>query len=126
MPMLAFDESGEVCVVGPIVLAFGLEPTEVVLCKQVLALEAGLRVDLLRGDVDHACNVIAKSRPQIVLCSSTLDEECRELLEDVAVAVGAVLLLLGRGEPPMVTALELEAAAVIAQARAGRRPLSLS
>jgi hypothetical protein len=79
-------------VIQPSALAIALPEEHLVLCHEIFG-QAGLRVHRTEH-VPTACENIAKLLPQVVVTSTALRLEVREMIEDRAVAVGAVLMVL--------------------------------
>lgn len=113
--MLALDRTGETSL-APSAVTFGLSAAHVILCHKVIG-DAGLRVEVARGALGVACNDIAEALPQVVVTSDAIGDEGLALLEDVAIAVGAVFLVLEESTTLDLIALEIEAAVVVATER---------
>ncbi len=106
--------------IEPHALVVGLPDEHVALCHEVMG-DAGLRVDVMRTGLVAACERIPRALPQMVVASAALGPDALDLLEDRAIAVGAVFLLLG--ERPDYEAMErqLETGVALARERFGRR-----
>ena len=76
--------------IEPSAIAVALPDEHVVLCHEVLG-QAGLKVHRTE-QVPSACERITKLLPLVVVASAALDSDLREMIEDRAVAVGAVLV----------------------------------
>ncbi len=79
-------------VIEPSAIAVALPDEHVVLCHEIFG-QAGLRVHRTEH-VPTACESIARLLPQVVVTTTALRTEVREMIEDRAVAVGAVLAVL--------------------------------
>lgn len=104
--------------VEPSAVAVSLPAPQVLLCHEVLG-QAGLRVH----HDDHvlaACEQISKLLPQVVITSAKLRNEVREMIEDRAVAVGAVLVELRPDRDYGTVGRDLEDAVRLARRRLGR------
>lgn len=108
--------------IEPHALVIGLPDEHVALCHEVMG-DAGLRVDVLRTGLGlaAACEKIPKALPQMVVASASLGREALEALEDRAVAVGAVFLLLGERPDYEAMGRQLETGVILARERFGRR-----
>jgi len=104
--------------IEPSALAVGLSDEHLALCHEVMG-EAGLRVHVTSGEV--ACDRMTKALPQMVVASMALGRETLSLIEDRAIAVGAVFLLLGERPDFEVMERQLESGVAVARARFGRR-----
>jgi hypothetical protein len=78
--------------VEPCAVVVALPDEHVVLCHEVLG-QAGLRVHRAEH-VIAACEHITKLLPQVVVTPASLRSDVRSMIEDRAVAVGAVLATL--------------------------------
>ena len=99
-------------------MVIGLPDEHLTLCHEVMG-DAGLRVDVLSANV--GCDRIAKSLPQLVVAAASLGFEAIGALEDRAVAVGAVFLLLGDRPDYESMGRQLETGVALARERFGRR-----
>lgn len=106
--------------VEPCAMLVGLADDYVALCHEVVG-GGGLRVDVMRSGVAAACARVPKILPQMVVASRSLGPEALSLLEDLAIAVGAVFLLLGERPDYEATERQLETAVALARERFGRR-----
>jgi hypothetical protein len=106
--------------VEPSAVAVALPEEQVVLCHEVLG-QAGLRVHAAEH-VLPACERITKLLPQIVVTSSALRQEVRDMIEDRAVAVGAVLVELSPRRELGAVERDLDDAVAAARRRLGRKP----
>jgi hypothetical protein len=108
--------------ITPHALVVGLPDEHLALCHEVIG-DAGLQVDVLRTGLGlaAACEKIPRALPQMVVASASLGPEALSAIEDRAVAVGAVFLLLG--DRPDYEAMErqLETGLALARERFGRR-----
>jgi hypothetical protein len=106
--------------VEPSAMAVALPEEQVDLCHEVLG-QAGLRVH--RDEhVLAACKRITKLLPQVVVASAMLRSEVREMIEDRAVAVGAVLVELHPDRDVGTASRDLDDAVSTARRRLGRQP----
>jgi hypothetical protein len=108
--------------VEPSAIAVALPDEQVVLCHEVLG-QAGLRVHRSEH-VLAACERITKLLPLVVVSSTSLRSDVREMIEDRAVAVGAVLVELAPDRDFRTVERDLESAVVTARGRLGREPRS--
>ena len=106
--------------IEPHALVIGLPDEHIALCHEVMG-DAGLRVDVLRSGLLAACDKIPKALPQMVVVSASLGPEALEALEDRAIAVGAVFLLLGDRPDYESMGRQLETGVALARERFGRR-----
>ena len=104
--------------IEPHALVIGLPDEHVALCHEVMG-DAGLRVDVMRTEL--GLEKIAKSLPQMVVASGSLGPDALGAIEDRAVAVGAVFLLLGDRPDYEAMGRQLEAGVTLARERFGRR-----
>lgn len=104
--------------IEPHALVVGLPDEHVALCHEVMG-DAGLRVDVLRTEV--GLEKISKSLPQMVVASASLGPTALGDLEDRAIAVGAVFLLLGDRPDYESMGRQLETGVALARERFGRR-----
>ena len=105
-------------VVEPSAIAVALPDEHVVLCHEVFG-QAGMRVHRTEH-VTTACENIAKLLPQVVITSTALKNEVREMIEDRAVAVGAVLAVLHTDRDYESIERNLRGARLEARAQFGR------
>jgi hypothetical protein len=105
--------------VEPSAVTVGLRDDVLTLCHEVLPV-AGLRVYRV-AHVAAACERIAVLLPQLVVVPAMLHLTDLEMIEDRAVAVGAVLLHLDATHGYDVLARELEVAVAEVRERFGRR-----
>lgn len=110
--------------VEPSAVAVALPDEQVVLCHEVFG-QAGLRVHSHEHPI-QACERITKLLPQVVVTSAALRDEVRAMIEDRAVAVGAVLVSLDRDRPFTNVERDLAEAVKTARARLGRKPRASS
>jgi hypothetical protein len=108
--------------IEPHALLVGLPDEHVALCHEVIG-NAGLRVDVIRTSLglSEAYEMIPKALPQIVVASAALGPEALAHLEDRAIAVGAVFLLLGERPDYEAMGRQLETGVLLARERFGRR-----
>lgn len=108
--------------IEPHALVVGLPDEHVALCHEVMG-DAGLRVDVMRTGLGlaAACEKIPKALPQMVVASAALGPEALAALEDRAIAVGAVFLLLGERPDYEAMGRQLETGVALARERFGRR-----
>src|SRR5689334_887363 len=106
--------------VEPSAVAVALPEEQVALCNEVLG-HAGLRVHRVEH-VPAACERITKLLPQVVVTSSVLRNEVRNMIEDRAVAVGAVLVELAPAHEFGAIVLDLDEAVTTARRLLGRGP----
>lgn len=108
--------------IEPHALVVGLPDEHVALCHEVMG-DAGLRVDVLRTGLGlaAACEKIPRALPQMVVASAGLGSEALAALEDRAIAVGAVFLLLGERPDYEAMGRQLETGVALARERFGRR-----
>lgn len=107
--------------VEPSAIAVGLPEPQVVLCIEVFG-HAGLKVH--RADPAAACERMTKLLPQIVVIAGDLDLAHREMIDDRAVAVGAVVAELDATQDfPSIEATLTEAVNA-ARALRGKAPRS--
>ena len=108
--------------IEPHALVIGLPDEHVALCHEVMG-DAGLRVDVMRPSFGllAACEKIPKGLPQMVVASAGLGPEALSALEDRAIAVGAVFLLLGERPDYEAMGRQLETGIALARERFGRR-----
>jgi hypothetical protein len=108
--------------IEPHALVIGLPDEHVTLCHEVMG-DAGLRVDVLRTGLGlvAACDKIPKALPQMVVASASLGSDALSALEDRAIAVGAVFLLLGDRPDYESMGRQLETGVALARERFGRR-----
>lgn len=106
--------------IEPHALVVGLPDEHVALCHEVMG-DAGLRVDVMRSGVAAACERIPRALPQMVVASAALGPDALSAIEDRAVAVGAVFLLLGERPDYEAIGRQLETGVVLARERFGRR-----
>lgn len=78
--------------IAPSAVVVGLPAPHLVLCHEVLG-AARLEVHAF-DDAGLACGNIAALLPRLVVVPATLPQEFLEMVDDAAVAVGALLLLL--------------------------------
>ena len=104
--------------IEPSALAVGLSDEHLALFHEVMG-EGGLRVHVTAGDV--ACERMMKALPQVVVATMALGREALAEIEDRAVAVGAVFLLLGERPDFEVMERQLAGGLAVARARFGRR-----
>ena len=109
-------------VIEPSAIAVALPDEHVVLCHEVLG-QAGLRVHRTEH-VPSACERITKLLPLIVVTSAVLRPEVREMIEDRAVAVGAILVELRPERDFGSIERDLEEAVATLRRRLGRKPRS--
>lgn len=113
--------------IEPHALVIGLPDEHVALCHEVMG-DAGLRVDVLRSGlgigIAAACDKIPKSLPQMVVAAASLGPDALASIEDRAIAVGAVFLLLGDRPDYEAMSRQLETGVTLARERFGRRSLS--
>jgi hypothetical protein len=107
--------------IEPAAIAVALSEEHVVLCIEVFG-RAGLKVH--RADAATACERMSKLLPQIVVIADTLDAAHREMIDDRAVAVGAVVIALEASNDFAAIEKRLEAAVNEARALRGKRPRS--
>ena len=105
-------------VIVPSAIAVALPDEHVVLCHEIFG-QAGLRVHRTEH-VTTACESIAKLLPQVVITSTALKNEVREMIEDRAVAVGAVLTVLHTDRDYESIERNLRGALLEARAQFGR------
>lgn len=110
--------------IEPHALVIGLPDEHIALCHEVMG-DAGLRVDVLRTGLAlglaAACEKIPKALPQMVVAAASLGPEALAALEDRAIAVGAVFLLLGDRPDYEAMGRQLETGVTLARERFGRR-----
>jgi hypothetical protein len=108
--------------IEPHALVIGLPDEHIALCHEVMG-DAGLRVDVLRTalGLGAACEKIPKTLPQMVVASASLGADAVSALEDRAIAVGAVFLLLGDRPDYESMGRQLETGVTLARERFGRR-----
>ena len=108
--------------IEPHALVIGLPDEHVALCHEVMG-DAGLRVDVLRTGLGlaAACEKIPKALPQLVVASASLGAAALDAIEDRAIAVGAVYLLLGDRPDYESMGRQLETGVALARERFGRR-----
>jgi hypothetical protein len=107
--------------VEPSAVTIALPDEQVVLCHEVFG-EAGLRVHRAEH-VLAACERIAKLLPQVVVTSTALRNDVREMVEECAVAVGAGLVELPPHRDFGMIERDLDDAVRTARRRLGlRRP----
>jgi hypothetical protein len=108
--------------IEPHALVIGLPDEHVALCHEVMG-DAGLRVDVMRTGLGlaAACEKIPKALPQMVVASASLGPQALSALEDRAIAVGAVFLLLGDRPDYEAMGRQLETGVMLARERFGRR-----
>jgi hypothetical protein len=107
--------------IAPSALAVGLADEQVVLCIEVFE-RAGLKVH--RTDAGAACEQMTKLLPQIVIVPRELEAALREMIDDRAVAVGAIVAVLATAQDFASIETTLEQAVVAARAARGRKPRS--
>ncbi len=107
-------------IIEPHALVVGLPDEHVALCHEVMG-EAGLRVDVMRTGLVAACERIPRALPQMVVASVALGPDALDMLEDRAIAVGAVFLLLGERPDYEAMGRQLETGVALARERFGRR-----
>jgi hypothetical protein len=108
--------------VEPSAVAVALPDEQLVLCHEVFG-QAGLRVHRTEH-VLAACERITKLLPQVVVTSSVLRSEVRNMIEDRTVAVGAVLVEPRPGCDFNAIERDLDDAVATARRRLGRPPRS--
>lgn len=106
--------------VEPSAIAVALPEEQVVLCHEVLG-QAGLRVHRAEH-VLAACERITKLLPRVVVTSAALRHEVRDMIEDRALAVGAVLVELQPHRDFGTIERELDDAVAAARRRLGLEP----
>jgi hypothetical protein len=108
--------------IEPHAMVVGLPDEHVALCHEVMG-DAGLRVDVMRLSLGlpAMCEKIPQGLPQMVVASARLGPEALSALEDRAIAVGAVFLLLGERPDYEAMARQLEGGIALARERFGRR-----
>jgi hypothetical protein len=110
--------------IEPHALVIGLPDEHLALCHEVMG-DAGLRVDVMRTGLGlalaAACEKIPKALPQMVVASASLGPDALSALEDRAIAVGAVFLLLGERPDYESMGRQLETGVSLARERFGRR-----
>ena len=104
--------------IEPCAVVVGLPAEHVALCHEVFG-EGGIKVHAV-ADVKAATERITKVLPQLVVASANLGDPDRERVEDGAVAVGAVYLLLAERPDYLVIERQLERAVAVARERFGR------
>jgi len=109
--------------VPPSALAVALPDEQLVLCHEVLG-QAGLKVHAAEH-VLVACERITRFLPQVVVTSAMLRHDVREMIEDRAVAVGAVLVELHPDRSFVAVERSLDDAVATSRARLGRKPRSI-
>jgi hypothetical protein len=123
--------------IPPSAIAVALPDEQLVLCHEVLG-GAGLKVHALslgaasadgaaadRQPLLVACERITKLLPQVVVTTTTLGEDVREMIEDRAIAVGAVLVELNPDRPFDAVERSLGDAVTTARQRLGRKPRTI-
>ncbi|HEY8076734.1 MAG TPA: hypothetical protein VIF62_21560 [Labilithrix sp.] len=104
--------------IEPCAVVVGLPSEHVTLCHEVFG-AGGIRVHAV-ADVSAATERITKVLPQLVVASANLGGSDRERVEDGAVAVGAVYLLLAELADYLAIERQLESAVAIARERFGK------
>jgi hypothetical protein len=104
--------------IEPSAVAVALPDEQVVLCHEVFG-QAGLRVHRTEHPL-AACERITRLLPQVVVTSSALRNEVRDMIEDRAVAVGAVLVALRPNDDFAAVERELDEAVAAARRHLGR------
>jgi len=107
--------------IEPSAIAVGLPEEQAVLCIEVFG-RAGLRVH--RADPDAACERMTKLLPQIIVVTSDLDARLREMIDDRAVAVGAVIVALHPQTDFATLERMLDEAVETSRRQRGRKPRS--
>lgn len=107
--------------VVPSAIAIGLPDEQLVLCIEVLE-RAGLKVH--RADPEAACERMTKLLPQIVAVRRELAADLREMIDDRAVAVGAIVAELDANQDFASIEKSLDEALAAARAARGRSPRS--
>ncbi|MBX3234315.1 MAG: hypothetical protein KIT84_21620 [Labilithrix sp.] len=107
--------------VEPSAIAVGLPEEQLVLCIEVFG-RAGLRVH--RADPDAACERLTKLLPQIVVVATELDFSLREMIDDRAVAVGAVTVALPASADFATIEEMLDTAVATSRELRGKKPRS--
>lgn len=107
--------------VAPSALAVGLAEEQVVLCIEVFE-RAGLKVH--RADPEAACERMTKLLPQIVIVPRELEAKVRDMIDDRAVAVGAIVAELTADQDFASIEKTLDQAVDAARAARGRKPRS--
>lgn len=116
--------------IPPSAIVVALPDEQLVLCHEVLG-GAGLKVHAvsLSGSSSDsaqpllsACERITKLLPQVVVTTTRLGHEAREMIEDRAIAVGAVLVELNPERSFDAVERSLGDAVTTARQRLGRKP----
>jgi vacuolar-type H+-ATPase subunit F/Vma7 len=98
-----------------------LPDEQVVLCIEVFGRN---RLQVHRADPDAACERLTKLLPQIVVIAEDLAAEIREMIDDRAVAVGAVIVVLPKDSDFATIERLLEQSVDAARAARGKKPRS--
>ncbi len=104
--------------IEPCAVVVGLPSEHVTLCHEVFG-AGGIKVHAI-ADVATAAERIAKVLPQLVVASANLGGADRERVEDGAVAVGAVYILLAERPDYLAIERQLESAVAVARERFGK------
>jgi len=107
--------------VVPSAIAVVLPEEQVVLCIEVFE-RAGLKVH--RADPEAACERMTKLLPQIVALPRDLDASLRDMIDDRAVAVGAIVAELTAAQDFASIEKTLDEALAASRAARGRKPRS--
>jgi hypothetical protein len=105
--------------VEPSAMVVALSDDLVALCHEVLPI-GGLRVHRAQ-DVFSACRRMTELLPQLVVVSARLRAQALDMIEDRAIAVGAILVHAEAGHGYESIAAQLEAAVHQVRARFSRR-----
>jgi hypothetical protein len=106
--------------IEPSAIAIGLPDQQVVLCIEVFE-RAGIKVH--RAEATAAIELVGKVLPHIVVVARALESRLRDMVDDRAVAVGAVLVELEANQDFGTIEKKLEAAVNKARALRGKKPL---
>lgn len=108
-------------IIMPCAIAVGLPDEQVVLCIEVFGRN---KLQVHRALPEVAAERLTKLLPQIVVISSELAGEIREMIDDRAVAVGAVLVVLPKGGDFVEIERLLDEAVDASRAARGKKPRS--
>jgi hypothetical protein len=104
--------------IEPCAVLVGLPGEHVTLCHEVFGAR-DIRVHTA-ADAKEATERITKVLPQLVVVSAGLSTDDRARVEDLAVAVGAVFVVLGGHRDYLAIERELEIAVSVARERFGK------
>jgi hypothetical protein len=104
--------------IEPCAVVVALPDEHITLCHEVFG-QASIRVHAAI-DPQVAADRITKVLPQIVVAPAGLPPDAREIIEDAAIAVGAVFVVLTNRPDYLVIERQLESGVAVARERFGK------